>query len=157
MRRLIKRNRKGGDSQRDAAPKTSAGNIQTKWADWMNSRTAKFKRGHWLIALVLFILLAGGYNLYLASEGLFTKGKSILLSVYAIHKPWFLSQDSQGETGNIQSLPPEEYERIHGFKLYMDSLSASPSGKRIYDSILVSRPGLMDSVLFIEKHHRPNQ
>lgn len=153
MRRLIKRNRKGGDSQRDTAPKTSAGNIQTKWAEWMNSRTAKFKRGHWLIALILFILLAGGYNLYLASEGLFTKGKSILLSVYAIHKPWFLSHATEAESENIQAA---EYERIHGFKLYMDSLSASPSGKRIYDSILVSRPGLMDSVLFIEKHHRPN-
>ena len=151
MRRLIQRNRKGTADSKSPSP-----NIQTKWAEWMHGRTAKFNRRHWLIALLLFILLAGGYNFYLAYEGLFSKGKNILWSVYAIHKPWFFSQEKVVTTDSLPSLPTAEYERIHSFQVYMDSLSASPSGKRIYDSILLLRPGLMDSVRFVQEHYRPS-
>lgn len=157
MRRLIKRNRKGAaNSQIDSASKTASPDIQTRWAEWMNSRTAKFTRRHWLIALLLFILLAGGYNFYMAYEGLFSKGKNILWSVYSIHKPWFFGQDKVVTTDSLPSLPTTEYERLRSFQLYMDSLSGSPSGKKIYDSILQLRPGLMDSVSFVQEHSRPS-
>jgi hypothetical protein len=36
----------------------------------------------------------------------------------------------------------------------MDSLARSPSGKNLYDSITSQRPGLMDSVRFIEQLYR---
>ncbi len=36
----------------------------------------------------------------------------------------------------------------------MDSLSADPSGKRIYDSIQQYRPGLMDSIRQIEDYYQ---
>ncbi len=40
--------------------------------------------------------------------------------------------------------------RIERFKDYLDSLSYSPSGRRIRDSILERRPGLLDSIQRIE-------
>jgi len=36
----------------------------------------------------------------------------------------------------------------------MDSLARSPSGKILYDSIISQRPGLMDSVRFIENYYQ---
>ncbi len=157
MRRLIQRNQKGAvGSKMDSASRSASTDIQTKWVEWMNRRTAKFNRRHWLIALLLFILLAGGYNFYMAYEGLFSKGKNILWSVYAIHKPWFFSQERVVTTDSLPSLPTTEYERLRSFQLYMDSLSGSPSGKKIYDSILQLRPGLMDSVSFVQEHSTPS-
>ena len=36
----------------------------------------------------------------------------------------------------------------------MDSLARSPSGRKLYDSIVAARPGLMDSVRYIEKEYQ---
>lgn len=44
----------------------------------------------------------------------------------------------------------EEYEKIQRFRQYMDSLERSPSGKKLYNSILINRPGLLDSIILIE-------
>lgn len=49
----------------------------------------------------------------------------------------------------------ENYLKVHLFKEYMDSLARSATGKAVYDSILISRPGLMDSVRFIENNYYP--
>lgn len=43
--------------------------------------------------------------------------------------------------------------RIEHFKNYMDSLNQSDSGKMFYQSILKSRPGLMDSIKIIEEFY----
>lgn len=41
----------------------------------------------------------------------------------------------------------EEYRRIQDFKKYMDSIASTPSGRKIFDSIITARPGLIDSIL----------
>lgn len=40
----------------------------------------------------------------------------------------------------------EQYRLIRAFSEYMDSLGRSASGKKLYDSLVIRRPGLMDSV-----------
>ncbi|ULT38451.1 hypothetical protein KRR40_25400 [Niabella defluvii] len=47
-----------------------------------------------------------------------------------------------------------EYSRIKRFRVYMDSLARSPAGRTLYDSIIYHRPGLMDSVRFIENYYQ---
>ena len=47
-----------------------------------------------------------------------------------------------------------EYSRIKRFRVYMDGLARSPAGKTLYDSIIHHRPGLMDSVWFIENYYQ---
>lgn len=44
-----------------------------------------------------------------------------------------------------------EIGEIERFSRYMDSLSQTAGGKRIYDSICKARPGLLDSVAAVER------
>jgi hypothetical protein len=43
-----------------------------------------------------------------------------------------------------------ELERIRWFRHFLDSLRQSESGNTIYDSLAHTRPGLLDSLAFIE-------
>lgn len=59
------------------------------------------------------------------------------------------------KVGDELNKPPaiitkEEFKKIEHFKKYTDSLAGSPAGKEIYDSILISRPGLIDSIILLE-------
>jgi len=54
-------------------------------------------------------------------------------------------------------LTTEAYKRLQLFKKYMDSLRIDKDGKRIYDSILLARPGMMDSVAVLEKMYLKQQ
>jgi len=45
----------------------------------------------------------------------------------------------------------KDYQGIIRFRGYMDSLTRSPAGKAAYDSIILSRPGLLDSIRILEK------
>jgi hypothetical protein len=48
------------------------------------------------------------------------------------------------------SIGKEEFQRIENFKIYLDSLVESKAGKRIYDSVIAHRPGLIDSLSILE-------
>lgn len=124
--------------------------ILQSWAKRLERRTAKFSRVHWLIALSLFIVFAGGLNILLITNSLLQNGTSTF-SVTAIHKPKYLTQTEE-KTGNNEGLVSEkEYLRINSFLLYMDSLKNSPTGQPELDSILLNRPRLMDSARFLER------
>lgn len=133
-----------------------ARSLQRRWADWLGTRTAHLKHSHWIITLALFVLLAGGYNSYLMFGSFQGTGEKVF-SIFPIQKPSLFNKTGEILSDTLQQLPSGEYERIHRFRAYMDSLAQSPSGKLLYDSILLHRPGLMDSVIFIEKHYRPNK
>lgn len=126
--------------------------LQNRWATWMNRHTQTFSRNTWKLLLVLFVLTAGGYSIYLTIDAFFNaNGKSI--SIIPIKKPAHIN-----ETGDAAATTPSitdaGYSHIKNFRLYMDSLARSPSGKIIYDSIIMYRPGLMDSIRMIEKYYQ---
>lgn len=126
--------------------------MQRIWADMMAKHTAGFSRKTWVMSLVLFMLLGSGCSIYLIVNALYVKsGKAV--SISRIKKPGHVAET--GEAGNRTTPSPgKEYERVRQFKAYMDSLARSPSGSIIYDSITRSRPGLMDSVRFIEIYYQ---
>lgn len=133
--------------------KQKVGNIHRRWADSLGKCTANFKRKHWIIALILFVLTAGGYSSYLMLESFLSKGR-MLFSVYPIYKPLFFMETGEENINNNAQIPSKEYGRVLQYKRFMDSLAISPSGKKLYDSILFHHPGLMDSLLYIERNHR---
>lgn len=154
MKKIVKQNQAEKDnSGRNTAPNSPVKNLQRKWANWIERRTTHLERYHWLIVLALFVLLAGGYNLCLLYGSFTWKGKTIF-SVFPIQKPALFREAGNMKQHSDSAFLSGEYKRIHQFRIYMDSLKQSPSGRSVYDSILLHRPGLLDSVLFIEKHYQ---
>lgn len=123
--------------------------LQTGWAKWMVKRTQKFSRRTWIMLLILFVLSTSAYSIYLAVSAIAEKD-GILITVTPIKKPRYTTET--GETDKEAAEVSEaQYRRIKRFRVYMDSLARSPSGKILYDSINSHRPGLMDSLQLIEQ------
>lgn len=127
--------------------------LQKAWAQWMSNQTKSISKRAVTIALVVFLSLTNGYCIYLGVHTITVKSNSNSFTVTPIKRPRHLT-----ESGAIASpLPPvskQDYRRIQKFRCYMDSLARSPSGRKLYDSIIATRPGLMDSVRYIEKEYQ---
>lgn len=126
--------------------------LQGGWANWMMKRTENFSRRTWVVLLILFILSTSTYSVYLAVSA-FTGKASNAISITPIKKPTHITETGEANRGTAE-VSEAEYSRIKKFRVYMDSLARSPSGKILYDSINRQRPGLMDSVRFIENYYQ---
>jgi multidrug efflux pump subunit AcrB len=126
--------------------------LQGGWADWMMRRTEKFSRRTWVVLLVLFVLSVSTYSVYIAVSAFTGKGSNSI-TITPIKKPKHATEtgDASKEAAEVSEA---EYSRIKKFSAYMDSLARSPSGQVLYDSITSHRPGLMDSVRFIENYYQ---
>jgi hypothetical protein len=129
--------------------------VQDKWAKKMSSITSRLSKGQLLCLLALFVILTGGVCIYIISSSLFnTTSNSI--KIISISK----SVESYSKLLVIypkpQSVSGKEFKRVGRFRIYLDSLARSPAGKRAYDSIDQCRPGLVDSLVFIENYYKSN-
>jgi len=124
--------------------------MQTGWARWMDRRTQHLSRRTLLILLLAFIALAGGYSIYLIGQS-FSGNQANAFSVTPIRKPEHILQTGDAASQLDMIVSKTDYQRIIRFSGYMDSLTRSPGGKAVYDSIVLSRPGLPDSIRLIEK------
>lgn len=126
--------------------------LQGGWANWMMKRTEKFSKRTWIVLLILFVLSFGSYSTYVGVSA-FTNKRSKSITITPIKKPEHVTEtgDANIETAEVSEA---EYSRIKKFRMYMDSMARSPSGRILYDSITSHRPGLMDSVRFIENYYQ---
>ncbi len=126
--------------------------LQSGWANWMMRRTEKFSRRTWLVLLILFVLSTSTFSIYLAVNAVAGKSsRSIVIT--PIKKPKHALETGESNRESVE-VSHAEYNRIKKFRAYMDSLVRSPSGKILYDSITNDRPGLMDSVRYIENYYQ---
>lgn len=125
--------------------------IQVGWANWMMNHTKNFSRRTWLAILILFVLSTSTFCIYLAISSFGRNGNSSILIV-RIKKPIHLHETWKTFPDDLKVSEPE-YNHIKKFRVYMDSLARSPAGKILYDSIINNRPGLMDSVAFLENYY----
>jgi hypothetical protein len=123
--------------------------IQNRFTEFMGTMTNSLNKKGKQVFLGFICLLFGGLSIY-AFLGAFREndnsGKSIKPSQLSVPKYYDRTD------GEIQEpvVSEREINRINRFKKYMDSLSYSPTGRAKYDSILKTRPGLMDSIKIIE-------
>jgi len=129
--------------------------VQRIWADMMAKHTGTFSRKTWITSLVLFILFGSGCSIYLIVRAISSEIKT-MVPVSQIKKPAHVTETGETDNTSVQETAME-YVRVKQFRLYMDSLARSPSGRIIYDSIIRSRPGLMDSVRFIEIYYKQSK
>ena len=126
--------------------------LQGRWANWMMKSTEKFSRRTWVVLLILFVLSISAYSVYLAASAITGKAE-ISITVTPIEKPRYTTETRETDKEAVE-VSEAEYRRIKKFRIYMDSLARSPLGKTLYDSINSHRPGLMDSVRYIENYYQ---
>ena len=124
--------------------------LQTGWALWMGKRTEHLSRKTLFLLLLTFIVLAGGYSIYLIGQS-FSGDQANAISITPIKKPGHVLQAGDAALQPDMIVSKIDYQGIIRFRGYMDSLTRSPAGKAVYDSIVLSRPGLLDSIRVIEE------
>lgn len=123
---------------------------QRKWANYLNKKAGKYNKRSKQICLALFCLLAGGSSICIAIRAVESpsgklRGEKMSVPGYA------MGSDTVSAFQPTAVLTEKQYRNIQRFKKYMDSLQTTKAGKVKYDSILTSRPGLTDSIDFIEQ------
>lgn len=126
--------------------------VQEQCATFLQCQSEKLSFKTKKFLLVMFLLLSDAVCLYLIFESV-ASDKNKCFSIAPIKVPEHAKAgDENAKASAIVS--EAEYERIHRFQLLMDSLSKSPSGKQLYDSVLNKSPGLMNSVMLIQKIYK---
>ncbi|MEP7375304.1 MAG: hypothetical protein ABI675_18025 [Chitinophagaceae bacterium] len=153
---------KKGKEKKDEAAKSSVSDkvagkiasvgirIQTKITENMNKLFSNMPVKKLKTILIVFCLGCGGYSIYLVANAIFSSDKkqpSFKVDQVDVPKHFDRAGD---EMIQLESYVDEEtYLQIEGFKQYMDSLQINKSNR--YDSIMIARPGLMDSVIVLEE------
>jgi hypothetical protein len=119
--------------------------VQRYWVTGMERLFSKLSPGRAKVILVIAFLFATGYCTMMVAYSFGKTGKILLKTVTGIQPV------AIGKT--VPDLPsgvPAFIKRIERFKHYLDSLSKTDDGRKIRDSLLLRRPGLLDSIQRIE-------
>jgi hypothetical protein len=129
--------------------------IQDKWARKMSSVTSRLSKRKLICLLGLFVILSGSTCFYIISNAFFNR-TTTSIKIIPISKPIDVLKESVSTISGPLSVTRTEFKRITCFRMYLDSLGKSPTGKKVYDSIDRCRPGFMDSLVFIENYYKSN-
>jgi hypothetical protein len=119
---------------------------QQRFTSFLTKQTAPLSKRGQLAGLVVFCLLFGGAS-FLAILGAFQRKTSSPVKPIPVTVPKYFNRSGE-------ALPPsltrKDFEQIHHFKNYLDSLYGSQEGRAVYDSLIRERPGLLDSLRQME-------
>ena len=124
-----------------------------KWAYLMQRYANRLSRNGKLITLFLFCLIGASLSLCLMFGSVMYQTTSLFTITH------YKSTSVAGKNGDEHTkayviITKNEFAKVQRFRSYMDSLARSPSGKKVFDSIVNKRPGLTDSVLLIENMYQ---
>jgi hypothetical protein len=130
--------------------------IQQRFAEWMGRKTSDFGRGGKITLLVMVVIVFGGLSVGLLVNVFTNPPEGSDLKPAQVRVPKY---DKKGDASvnEIAIVSLSAYIKMRAFRRYMDSLQKTAAGKSTYDSIIKARPGLMDSVLFLEELYRSQQ
>ena len=128
--------------------------LQRRWAQFMSRLEARlpFRKQKWMV--ILFALCLSSYSFYLIIDS-FTGQHRSPFTVQSIRRPAYVTQPGPEERFTDVKISVQEQSKINRFIRYMDSLQHSVTGKATYDSIVRTRPGLMDSIQQLQKLFQP--
>jgi hypothetical protein len=148
------RNRKRRNVEKAGGlPGTRLASLIVKWqrgiAGRLNAWTASLSLPKLKFGLLLFCLIACGYSAYLILKGMSARGgatPALHFDQTSLPKHWNQAGDvSRGDYGLDTGLR----EQLRSFKNYIDSLATND--RMAYDSMLLQRTGLMDTVRALEE------
>lgn len=163
--RLFKKRKKNIEPNNNAISDKVAGRIagvgikiQKTFADFMNTIFSGMPAGKLKIILVIFCICGGGYSIYLIGDTIFgSANKKPILKIDPIEVPRHYNRAGDEMLIPENYVDQETYKQIKDFQRYMDSLKLDKKGRIIYDSILLNRPGLMDSAKLLEEIYLSQQ
>ena len=125
--------------------------LQAKFAKFMNQKTKNMSMKKVKVLLIVFTLVLGGYCVYLIVTA-FERNNNGKFHVDKITVPKHAMEDDEQATVTVSE---NDYNKILLFKKHMDSLHKF--NRKSFDSIMVFRPGLMDSIKFLEREYLSNK
>lgn len=124
--------------------------IQKAFANKMNKLFEKMSGKRIKIVLIFFCVTAGGYSLYLLANSIFKKeNKQQVFKIEQVDVPKHFDKTGDETIMPEAAIDEQTYNQIQDFKKYMDSIQIH--SKKEYDSILINRPGLLDSIQMLEQ------
>lgn len=119
--------------------------IQYKASKFLQAKFESLAIGSKRLTVIAFCITGFSLSVYLIIKS-FSKQVDKPISITALRVP---KQVVQSELP-VGVITKDEFEKIRKFRLYLDSLVKSKQGKRLYDSIISYRPGLIDSLTIVE-------
>lgn len=129
--------------------------VQHLWVLKMNALTKGLSKKKLAYGLMVFIVISGSVFIYKIAQ-VFSNKIPVSLKIPAVSKPLAVGEKNQDQVSIIAFLSKAELERLNSFRYYLDSLSKDKEGRKIYDSIEQNRPGLLDSLTFMEEYYTIN-
>jgi predicted PurR-regulated permease PerM len=126
--------------------------LQYRCANWLERKTAHLSRKSWIVILFCFTVFTGGCSIYIMVNS-FSANTTKSITITPISKPTNVVPFENETIQQNATITKAEFERIIRFREYMDSLGRSPTGKKLYDSIVQYRPGLLDSLAIVEHYY----
>ena len=127
--------------------------IQKEFASFMNKTTEGCSVVRMKVMFIALCSLFIGLSVWFIVDAFLSKPS--LVKVNATHIHVIPLAKEKKETTIL--LTTEVHQRLQLFRSYMDSLQSSKTGRLIYDSILLARPGMMDSVAVLEQMYLKQQ
>lgn len=132
--------------------------MQTGFANYMNNKTKHISISKMKMLLIVFCIAFSSYSAYLITGSILRKNKMVgAIKIDNMIVPKFLERSTNKSPAMENHISLHVYKKLLVFRKYMDSLQSSKSGKRIYDSILLGRPYLLDSLKLLEKLYQTNK
>lgn len=123
---------------------------QRRAASYLNRKTATLSRRQAITGLILFCLLFGGSSAFTIWHSLRSASGSIHIQNMKVPAHTITPNN---DVNNDLKLTGSELDLIKSFRRYLDSLRQTSEGMAVYDSIARHRPGLLDSLAFIEQQY----
>ena len=120
--------------------------IQTRFANFMDSRTRGLSTARLKFLLIVFLVGGSSLSIYIVIDVIQKKSTSNTVQIGRLQVPRYYRETGDAYNRSSFLITKREHEAMQAFKRRMDSLASTEEGKLIYDSIMLCRPGLMDSV-----------
>lgn len=124
--------------------------FQKRWAGFMQRRMEKLSMRGKKGMVIALCIVSGSYCSRIIYQSFHNRHAKIF-SVTAIQAPAHVTETGEATVTKDVIITEAEYQRVRHFHQYVDSLYATNEGKTIADSLLLQRPGLMDSIYRLEQ------
>ncbi len=137
----------GGNDKLARIIATAIVKMQSKWATWMQRQSERLSRKNKKRVLIFCCMVTAGYSAFVIISGVRGSHK-MDIRISAIKKPVGIHDMPALKTDTAV------LKKIHLFRRYLDSLAEDPGGSKVFDSIRNTRPGLIDSLDYVERMYQ---